>query len=140
MEFFRTFLAGEPRFWPIEAFLGKKGRVFNFELRGHILDEENPGTSSGLLLLSGINCGYGGEGPSGTLQILKELCARYFPRVDAASLFEPAVYGSDSIFIDFRGDRPRLARSQAGEVLNNRVGPRLWERLKRTVSHDSAPP
>ena len=38
-------------------------RVFSMEIRG----------VDGVMLLSGCNCGYGGEGPHGTFEVLKEL-------------------------------------------------------------------
>jgi len=40
-----------------------RDRLFSMEIHG----------SEGLMLLSGCNCGYGGEGPNGNLEILKAL-------------------------------------------------------------------
>ena len=46
------------------------GRIFEINLNQDALFSMEIQGSEGVMLLSGCNCGYGGEGPHGTMQIL----------------------------------------------------------------------
>jgi len=65
------------------------GRHFSFEIFGI----DNKSNESVILLLSGCNCGYGGEGPHGSLKIVKELN----PTID-----ENLIFGNKNIHLDLR--------------------------------------
>ena len=80
---------------PIEVNVRNHGE-FTFELFGVTRDNQK----SVIILESGFNCGYGGEGPHGTADALKKL------GVDDADLKE--IFVRDNLTFDFRSGKPKL--------------------------------
>ena len=82
---------------PIELTVRKHGH-FTFELYGLAKNEERTPV---IILESGFNCGYGGEGPSGTIWALEQLGMEKQESEEIVSIF-------NLIMVDFRSGKPRV--------------------------------
>ena len=82
-------------FVPVELTVRKHG-YFTFELFG--ISKSGEGT---LILESGFNCGYGGEGPHGALWAIEKL-----GRV--TTQLKRLITSCNLVVIDFRGDEPKV--------------------------------
>jgi len=87
---------------PIELTVRAHGH-FTFELYGLAKNEERTPV---LILESGFNCGYGGEGPHGTISALKQLGI-------TNKELEGIVTTFSLIIVDFRG-KPRIGCFEIG--------------------------
>ena len=115
VEFFEKLLPElrERGFSPIELSLDF-GRLYIFELLGALRrDPATPGkldTDVCVVLLSGVNCGYGGEGPDGTVRILALLNGidihhgEYLTKVDKD--LQEAIRSERHLRIDFKMGAP----------------------------------
>ena len=66
-------------------------RIFRFEIK----------CLRGVVLLSGLNCGYGGEGPHGSVRALEMLIGRELTPEERAFIFE-----HDHVVVDLRREEP----------------------------------
>ena len=56
-----------------DSLKGKLGRIDNIYIDRWRAMSMEINCENGIVLLSGVNCGYGGEGPHGSIEILKRL-------------------------------------------------------------------
>ena len=56
-----------------DSLKGKLGRITNIHISFERQMSMEIDCEHGIVLLSGVNCGYGGEGPQGSIEILKRL-------------------------------------------------------------------
>ena len=120
VEFFEKLLPElrERGFSPIELRLDF-GRLYSFELLCVLRrDPATPGTLDTevcVILLTGVNCGYGGTGPDGTVRILALLNGadihhgQYLTKVDEG--LQEAVRSERHLHIDFRMGVPKVILS-----------------------------
>src|SRR3989454_9895693 len=121
VEFFEKLLPElrECGFTPIELSLDF-GRLYSFELLGVLRrDPATPGTvdiEDCVVLLTGVNCGYGGTGPDGTVRILALLNGvdihhgEYLTKVDKD--LQEAIRSERHLRIDFKMGVPKAIPSR----------------------------
>ena len=92
IEFFRSWLKNNPMFKPQWACIGQNEGIYNFRIQGDLAipvsvapgvivddpDALKPTYEPVTVALSGCSCGYGGEGPHGTLAVLNYLMDKNF--------------------------------------------------------------
>ena len=92
--------ATSPSLEPWFSLKGKLGRISSFSMVAGRLFSAEIICDSGIVLLSGLNAGYGGTGPHGTQKLLKSL---EIPEgLYSQKVLDRMVFGQEKFFLDFK--------------------------------------
>lgn len=86
------------KYW--DSLKGKLGRISSFSMIAGRMFSAEIICDNGIVLLSGLNCGYGGTGPHGTQKLLKSL---EIPEgLFSQKVLDRMVFGQEKFMLDLK--------------------------------------
>lgn len=86
------------KYW--DSLKGKLGRISSFSMVAGRQFSAEIICDNGIVLLSGLNCGYGGEGPHGTQKLLKSL--KIPEGLYTQKVLDRMVFAQERFHLDFK--------------------------------------
>jgi len=84
-----------------DSLKGKLGKVYSFSIIAGRQFSVEIIAEHGIVLLSGLNCGYGGTGPHGTQKLLKSL--KIPEHIYTQRLLDRKTFGQEKFMLDLKG-------------------------------------